>query len=239
MARHLLTLTTALLFCTPLCAQQIQRQLGDFEFKLSTTGSRSMAQGLISPSAVGAFHGGVDVSHSSGLYLGQYAPSLGLSPNSTLKLDSYFGYKRQFDDSLGFEAGLIHYSQPNLANSDSYALYGGFSTFDSRFGGAWRNNPDNRTGTLFIDLGRLPLFQIDLTLKVAHHRLGTPFTIGNGSQVDHFNDWSLALSRPWLGVDLNLVYSSSDLQGAGCDVYAGINSYCESMVMFKAQRSFF
>lgn len=239
MVRHLLTLTAALLFCAPLSAKQIQRQLGDFAFKLSTQGSRSMAQGLISPSAVGAFHGGVDVSHSSGLYMGQFAPSLGLSPNSTLKLDSYFGYKRRFDESLGFEAGLIHYSQPNLADSESYALYGGFSTLDSRFAGAWRNDPDNRTGTLLVDVGRLPLFEMDLTLKVAHHRLGTPFTIGDGSQVDHFNDWSLALSRPWLGVDLDLIYSSSDLQGAGCVVYAGMNNYCESMLMLKAQRSFF
>lgn len=239
MARHLLILTSTMLFCSSLSAQQIQRQLGDFDFKLSTNGSRSMAQGLISPSAVGAFHGGVDLRHSNGWYLGQYAPSFGLSPNSTLKLDSYFGYTGQFADSLGFEAGLIHYSEPNLADSDSYALYGGVSVSDTRFGGALRDNPDNRIGTLLADFGQLPLFEVNLTLKVAHHRLGTPFTIGDGSQVGSFNDWSFELSRPWLGIDLNLIYSSSDLRGADCDVYAGTNSYCESLILFKAQRSFF
>jgi uncharacterized protein (TIGR02001 family) len=220
-------------------AQQIKRELGDFDFTLGTTPSRSMAQGLISPSAIGAFHGGLDFSHSSGWYLGQYAPSMGVTANSTLRLDSYVGYKHHFDNSLGYEVGLIHYSQPNIAGASSFALYGGASLLGSRFGGALRNNPNNRTGTLFADFGHLPLFNVDLTVKLAHHRLGTPFTIGDGSQVSAFSDWSLELSRPWLGLDLNLIYSNSNLSGGGCEAYTGINAYCESVVTLKAQRSFF
>lgn len=239
MLRPLLLLAAAMLLSPALHASQMQRQLGDFDITLGTSASRSMAQGLISPSPVGAFHGGLDLSHPSGWYAGQYAPSLGLTSTSTLRLDSYLGYKRRFDGSLGLEAGLIHYSQPNLAGNDSYALYGGVSVFGSRFGGAWRDNPDDRTGTLFANLGELPLLGVDLTLKVAHHQLGTPFVVGDGSEVQAFSDWSLQLSRPWLGIDLDLIYSSSDLQGGGCAAYGGINTYCESMLMFKAQRRFF
>ncbi|MFP3570402.1 hypothetical protein, partial [Paraburkholderia sp. SIMBA_030] len=62
MTRPILLLSAALLFSAALQAQQIQRQLGDFDFKLGTTPTRSMDQGLISPSAVGAFHGGLDLS---------------------------------------------------------------------------------------------------------------------------------------------------------------------------------
>lgn len=125
MIRPLLLLSAALLLSPASQAQQMKRQLGDFDFTLGTTPSRSMAQGLISPSAVGAFHGGLDLSHPNGWYLGQYAPSMGVTPNSTLRLDSYLGYKHHFDSSLGYEVGLIHYSQPNIAGPDSYALYGG------------------------------------------------------------------------------------------------------------------
>lgn len=239
MTRPLLLLTAAMVFCPSLLAQQMQRQLGDFDFKLGTTATRTMAQGLISPSAVGSFHGGLDFSHPSGWYFGQYAPSMGITPSSTLQLDSYMGYKHRFDTSLGYEVGMIHYSYPDISGSNSYALYGGLSVFGSRLGGALNDNPDNRTGTLFADFGQLPLFDIGVTVKMAHHRLGTPFTIGDGSQVDTFNDWSLELSRPWLGMDLNLVYSNSDLSGSGCDAYAGINTFCDGMVTFKAQRSFF
>ena len=239
MTRALLLLSAAILSSPSSQAQQMQRQLGDFDFKLGTTATRTMAQGLISPSAVGSFHGGLDFSHPSGWYFGQYAPSMGITPSSTLQLDSYMGYKHRFDTSLGYEVGMIHYSYPDISGGDSYALYGGVSVFGSRLGGALNDNPDNHTGTLFADFGQLPIFDIGVTVKMAHHRLGTPFTIGDGSQVDTFNDWSLELSRPWLGLDLNLVYSNSDLSGSGCDAYAGINTSCDAMLMFKAQRSFF
>ena len=122
MTRPFLLLSAALLFSPVLMAQQIKRELGDFDFTLGTTPSRSMAQGLISPSAVGAFHGGLDLSHPNGWYLGQYAPSMGVAPNSTLRLDSYLGYKHHFDSTLGYEMGLIHYSQPYTAGLDSHAL---------------------------------------------------------------------------------------------------------------------
>ncbi|MFW3894821.1 hypothetical protein CSV86_011255 [Pseudomonas putida CSV86] len=239
MTRPLLLLLAATAFSQIAQAQQIQRQLGDFDFRLGTTSSRSMAQGLISPGPLGAFHGGLDVSHASGWYFGQYAPSMGLSENTTLRLDSYLGTRQRFNDSLGYEVGLIHYSLPNVSGNDSYALYGGLSIFGSRLGGALRNNPDNRTGTLFADLGRVPLLDAGITLKLAHHQLGTPFTIGDGSQVQSFSDWSLQLSRPWLGMDLDLIYSNSDLSGGGCEAYSGINTYCDSTITFKAQRSFF
>ena len=239
MTRPLLLLSATLLFSAPLAAQQIQRQLGDFDFKLGTTPSRSMAQGLISPSASGAFHGGLDLTHRSGWYVGQYAPSMGLTAASTFKLDSYLGYKQRFTDSLGYEAGLIRYSYPTLSRPDSHALYGGLSLLGTRLGGALNDNPSNRTGTLFADFGHVPLIQASVTLKVAHHRLGTPYTIGDGSQVDSFNDWSLQLSRPWLGMDLDLIYSNSDLSGGGCGAYSGMNTFCDGMVTLKAQRSFF
>ncbi|MBA1200710.1 hypothetical protein G7009_02760 [Pseudomonas capeferrum] len=237
MTRPLLLLTAALLFSPPLLAQQIQRQLGDFDFKLGTIASRTMAQGLISPSAIGSFHGGLDLTHASGWYVGQYAPSMGLT--SSLQVDSYLGYKQRFNTSLGYEVGLIHYSYPDISGNDSHAVYGGLSVFGSRLGGALNDTPENRTGTLFADFGQVPMLGVGLTVKVAHHRLGTPFTIGEGSQVESFNDWSLELSRPWLGMDLNLIYSSSELSDSGCDAYTGLNTYCESMVTLKAQRSFF
>lgn len=237
--RPIMFLGAALLLSPTSQAQQIQRQLGDFDFKLATTPTRSMAEGLISPSAVGSFHGGVDLTHVNGWYIGQYAPSMGLTPASTLKLDNYLGYKQHFNDSLGYEVGMIHYSYPNTSRASSHALYGGLSAFGSRLGGAFNDNPSNRTGTLFANLGRLPLFNVDFTLKVAHHQLGTPFTIGDGSQVDSFNDWSLKFSRPLMGVDLDLIYSNSSLTGSGCEAYSGMNTSCDSVVTLKAQRSFF
>ena len=234
-----LFLLGSLLWCSLANAQVFQRELGDFDLKLGTTPSRSMAQGLVKPSATGSFHGGLDLSHDSGFYAGQWSPSMGLSAGNNLEVDSYMGFKHPFDQTLGYEVGLIHYSYPKLSPLDSQEFYGGLNLLGNRFGASFSNDPDRQDSTLFADLGQLPLLDADFTVKLAHHRLGTPFTIGDGSQVSAFSDWSLELSRPWLGIDLNLIYSNSNLSGSGCDAYAGINAYCESVVTFKAQRSFF
>ena len=60
-----------------------------------------------------------------------------------------------------------------------------------------------------------------------------------GGSVEVFNDWSLNLSRPWLGLRMDLSYTDSNLRGRECGVYAGQNAYCESYFMFKAERALF
>ena len=69
-------------------AQVIERELGDFSLKLGTTPSRTMAQGLVTPgNADSTFHGGLDLTHDSGFYFGQWSPSTGLSPDTSLEVD--------------------------------------------------------------------------------------------------------------------------------------------------------
>lgn len=63
MLKHLLVLTCALLASSSALAQVMARDLGDFELKLATSPTRSMAQGLVTPGSSGSFHGGLDLSH--------------------------------------------------------------------------------------------------------------------------------------------------------------------------------
>ncbi len=58
MLKHLLVLTCALLASSSALAQVMARDLGDFELKLATSPTRSMAQGLVTPGSSGSFHGG-------------------------------------------------------------------------------------------------------------------------------------------------------------------------------------
>ncbi|VFT41263.1 putative lipoprotein [Pseudomonas aeruginosa] len=51
-----------------------------------------------------------------------------------------------------------------------------------------------------------------------------------------FNDWSVNLSRPWLGIDLNLSYSGTSLTGSDCSAYSGHNSYCDTTVHAARRR---
>ena len=219
-------------------AQVFQGELGDFDLKLGTTPSRSMAQGLVKPAAVGSFHGGLDLSHDSGVYFGQYAPSMGISPGKNLEIDSYVGFKQPFDQVLGYEVGMIHYSYPRVDTLDSQELFGGLTLLGSRFGIALSNDPDKQNNTLFADLTGNQPFGIGVSMKYTTHQLNTPVAV-DGGYVSSFTDWSVKLSRPFMGVDLDLIYSNSSLSGSDCSAYSGYNSECDGLVTLKAVRTFY
>lgn len=231
-------LLAGLMACSAAHAQVFQRELGDFDLKLGTTPSRSMAQGLVKPSAVGSFHGGLDLSHDSGLYVGQYAPSMGITPGKNLEIDSYAGFKQPFDQNLGYEIGMIHYSYPKVDTLDSQELFGGLTLLGSRFGAAFSNDPDKQNSTLFADLGGNQPFGIGISMKYTTHQLNSPVSV-DGGYVSSFNDWSVKFSRPFMGVDLDLIYSDSNLNGSDCSAYSGRNSQCDGLVTLKAERAFY
>ncbi|MFJ3377754.1 TorF family putative porin [Pseudomonas sp. NPDC086112] len=238
MLKPSLFLLGSLLWYSVAQAQVFQRELGDFDLKLATTPSRSMAQGLVKPSTTGSFHGGLDLSHDSGFYVGQWSPSMGLSPSSNLEVDSYMGFKQPFDHSLGYEVGMIHYSYPKVDTLDSQELFGGLTLLGSRFGAAFSNDPDKQNSTLFADLSGNQPFGIGISLKYTTHQLNTPVSVDDG-YVGSFTDWSVKLSRPFMGIDLDLIYSDSSLSGSDCSAYSGHNSQCDGLVTLKAAHSFY
>lgn len=108
----------ALFVCQSVSAQVLERDLGAFDLKLATTPTRSMAQGLVTPSGgSGSFHGGLDLTHESGFYFGQWAPNMGFASDTGMELDSYMGFKKPFDSTLGYELGMIRYSYPDTSRS--------------------------------------------------------------------------------------------------------------------------
>jgi uncharacterized protein (TIGR02001 family) len=238
MLKPSLFLLCSVLWCSDANAQVFQRELGDFDLKLATTPSRSMAQGLVKPSTTGSFHGGLDLSHDSGFYVGQWSPSMGLSPSSNLEVDSYMGFKQPFDQSLGYEVGMIRYSYPKVDTLDSQELFGGLTLLGSRFGAAFSNDPDKQNSTLFADLSGNQPFGIGISLKYTTHQLNTPVSVDDG-YVGSYTDWSVKLSRPFMGIDLDLIYSDSSLSGSDCSAYSGHNSECDGLVTLKAAHSFY
>ncbi|KII37979.1 lipoprotein [Pseudomonas fluorescens] len=234
----LLLVFSSLLACSLAQAQIFQRELGDFDLKLGTSPSRSMAQGLVKPSAIGSFHGGLDLTHDSGFYFGQWSPSMGITPGKNLEIDSYVGFKQPFDQTLGYEVGMIHYSYPEVDTLDSQELFGGLTLLGSRFGAALSHDPDTQNSTLFADLGGNQPFGIGISMKYTTHQLNTPVAV-DGGYVGSFTDWSVKLSRPFMGVDLDLIYSDSSLSGSYCSAYSGHNSQCDGLVTLKAERAFY
>ncbi len=219
-------------------AYVMERELSDYDLRLSTTPTRSMAQGLVQPSASGAFHGGLDASHISGWYFGGWAPSVGLQEGSTPKLDFYAGVQRPLGGALGYELGLIRYSHPGLDQLDYNQYYAGLTLLGSRFGLALSDRPQRRDGNLLLDLALPRPLNLDVTLKYGGYRLDQPTWIDDRA-VQHFGDWSLNLSRQWAGNLFQLSYGDSSLSGNDCAAYSGSNGQCESLLMLHAERPLF
>lgn len=217
----------------------LERELGDYALNLGTTPSRSMAQGLVKPQSGGAFHGGLDLSHPSGWYLGQWAPNLGISPGSRMELNSYVGYRQHFADTLGYELGTMRYSHPGFSHLDSQDLYAGLTYDTRRFGLSLSNDPTRINSTLLADFGRINALGMAVTVRYGNHLLDNPATVSDGQQISSFNDWSLSLSRPWKGIDFDFSYSDSNLSGDACSAYSGHNTECEGWFSIKASRSLF
>ncbi|WP_122562504.1 TorF family putative porin, partial [Pseudomonas viridiflava] len=164
---HALTFS-ALFISQSISAQVLERDLGDFDLKLATTPTRSMAQGLVTPSGgSGSFHGGMDLTHDSGFYFGQWAPNMGFTPDSALEVDSYMGFKKPFDNTLGYELGMIRYSYPDTSQIDSHEFYAGLRMLDSRVGAAFSNDVGSRDSTVFIDLGAIERLGIGVRMQYA------------------------------------------------------------------------
>ena len=164
---------------------------------------------------------------------------MGIKPGSNLEVDSYLGYKHPFDQTLSYELGLIHYSYPKVDSLDSQQIFAGLTVLGTRFGAAFSNDPDRRDSTLFADLGVNQPFGIGVSMKYTTHQLGTPVPIAEGGSVRAFNDWSIKFSRAWMGIDLNVIYSDSSLDGTECSAYSGQNTQCDGLLTFKAERTFY
>ena len=233
-----LSLLPAILLTTGCVTQTsvMEREAGDFDLKLSTAPARSMAHGLVEPTTAGAFHGGLDLAHSSGWYIGQWSPSAGVS-NAPLELNSYTGFMSQpFDHSLGYELGLIHYSFPELEGQDHDSYYAGLNFAGSRLGMAMNATEGRTNSTLFLDLGSVTPFGVGVRMKYSSYALDNPHYLPGDRRVGVFQDWSLNLSRPWLGIQLDLSYTGSSLAGSECGAYSGQNARCDALVTFRAER---
>jgi uncharacterized protein (TIGR02001 family) len=148
------------------------------------------------------------------------------------------GFKQPFDHSLGYEVGMIQYSYPKVDTLDSQELFGGLTLLGSRFGAAFSNDPDKQNSTLFADLSGNQPFGIGISLKYTTHQLNTPVSVDDG-YVGSYTDWSVKLSRPFMGIDLDLIYSDSSLNGSDCSAYSGHNTECDGLVTLKAAHSFY
>lgn len=179
-----------------------------------------------------ALQGGFDLSHGSGLYVGNWNSNVDSAfyNGANLEMDFYGGYKHAFASGLGVDLGVIYYYYPNSGSNpagsiriDNTELYVGasygpvslkYSYAVSDFFGA----PDS-SGSSYLDAG----FAYDLGNNfgvVAHYgyqwlKGGAIVTQLDGSTASNISDWKLGVTYTIDGWVIGLAYiaTNRDLTG--------------------------
>jgi uncharacterized protein (TIGR02001 family) len=186
---------------------------------------RGISQTYVQP----AIQGGVDYSHSSGFYLGNWNSSVsGVSFNAGggIEMDIYGGYKKGFGD-LTFDIGLLQYYYPNARLAGNK-----YDTLEGYFGLSWKwltakysiattdwFGVPNSDGSGYLDLTASYEIRPKLTL-VGHFGQQTVSSSGNLDYTDYkigvtydMNGW--VLGAAYIDTDASDAFYTSVPDGTG------------------------
>ncbi len=188
-----------------------------------------------------AVQGGVDISHSSGFYVGTWGSSLDEDTvgYGHTELDVYGGYSGDLTEGVSFDLGVIAYLYPNAGpgDFDYVELYGSvgftFGPAEVTLGGAYAPDQDSLGGTdniyVYTDLGvGIPGTGVTVTGHVGYTDGFLTFT--NDSKAF---DWSIGAETTLFGpVSAGVAYV-----GAEGDIPAGNYDFVDDAVVFTLSAS--
>lgn len=174
-----------------------------------------------------AIQGGFDWSHDSGAYLGVWGSNVEFN-DAHIETDFYGGFANEIE-SFSYDVGLLYYAYPGSSDRFNFNFLEGYVGLGYDFdvaavsiGAAY--SPDFFGGTgdaLYSNAGvSIPLpgeFALDAGIGYQMIEQGSPVT-----------DWSIGLSKSFLGFDFSVSYVDTDQNVVGAD----------ATVVFAVSRSF-
>ena len=168
-----------------------------------------------------AIQGGFDITHESGVYLGTWGSNVDFgeeeaADRASMELDYYLGYANELPSGGTYDIGYIYYSYPGAGDNLNYD----FDEFTLKLGYAL-NNTELSFGyayarEFFADVDSAHHFELS-----ASHDLGNGFGLEGhiGRQTfsdnelagDDYTHYGLSLSHAWMGVEVALAYSGTDV----------------------------
>lgn len=182
-----------------------------------------------------AIQGGVDYSHSSGIYLGNWNSNVSEGagfPGGNIEMDFYGGWKKTWGD-WGFDVGAIYYYYPGTYASNSKP----FSPTNNRSGNVAHGNIYNVEGYIggswkFLSLKYFhafsDYFQIPNTDNSGYIDLSGTYDLGDGwgivGHIGHMNlkniskgdytDWKLGITKDIGGWVFGASYIDTNANGS-------------------------
>jgi len=151
-----------------------------------------------------SFSGGFDVSHESGLYLGNWNSNVSFGDDTTLEADVYGGFAGDLE-IFSFDVGAIGYLYPGSDDDDDldfYEVYAGLNTDVgiATVGPSVYYDPDNKNAYI---VGSIEL-PIDMFTLGAHIGRTQP------DEGDELVDWGINASVNLVSLDWSVGYTDKE-----------------------------
>ena len=206
-------------------------------------------RGISQSSSDAAIQGGLDYNFDSGLYAGIWGSSVDFDTEDiTMELDYYAGFGGDLTEGLAFDVGAIYYDYPgsgSLGSVDAeyWEVYASLSgdVGPMTLSGNVAYSPDffAETGdALYLGLGAETEVTEGITLaaNVGHQDIDEGKASQKGffsSEEDSYVHWDLGVSTTYMGVDLGLTYSDTNLDSVDCFG----DKICDGTVWFSVGKS--
>ena len=188
-------------------------------------------RGLMQTNGKPAVQGGFDISHSSGIYIGNWNSSISwLSDadpdvSSNVEMDFYAGYVHTIAEGFSLDVGLLHYYYPGsypdgFNDPDTTEAYLGvtYGPVTLKYSHALTDlfgAPDSKNSQ-YYDLGvTVPtgIWELDLNSHVGYQKV-------RNSSDSSYTDWSIGLSRNFGQFGVSLTYYDTN---ADRDLYTNVH----------------
>lgn len=189
-----------------------------------------------------ALQGGIDYTHSSGLYAGVWGSNISwisdfnAGVSSSLELDTYFGFSNTLANDFSYDVGFIRYNYPasnypagaTRADTDEIYCSLGYKWLTAKYSygtGQFLTVP-GASGTNYLEVGvSVPLGDSGVVFDVHAGRQSYRGTAADalvlaGTSAT-YSDYMLGISREFSGYNVALVYTDTNSAGGFYTTPAG------------------
>lgn len=217
-------------------AESVDTPVGKLDVSMNVTlASDYIYRGISQTLGDGAIQGGLDVVHESGLYTGIWASNVDFGGDASEEFDYYVGFGNNITDDIAYDLGWVKYEYPGQSSLNYSEYYGSLTAYGFKVGANYSNDfqiagDDNTTLYTYIGYEYTLPYEIGLALQYGKYDFKDDyFFSSSGNAEDSYNDWSVGLTKEFVGLEFGLTYTDTNLTDDECLGYfggVGKDDYC-------------
>ncbi|TVP92268.1 MAG: hypothetical protein EA348_02245 [Pseudomonadaceae bacterium] len=211
-------------------AETFDTAIGELDVSMTATlATDYIWRGQSQTAGKGAVQSSLDIAHESGFYIGAWGSNVdfGDGDDSTIELDYYLGFGADITPDVSYDISWNSYTFPGESGNNAEEWILGVGVFGLDLGFHYTYDPES---SRYYTAG----YGFDLPEGFA---LGLHIGYGDNSD-DTYRDWAATVSKEFLGLDLALMYSDTNISSSDCREAYGRSGSCSSNWTFSASKSF-